>query len=122
MPLPVWTGGNVFLSGAKPCDREKNFATDQATLVSVGMREESGKWYLDTNVFEALQKLDLKDTMISTDILGKAFEPEERFENPDGSAIVFDTDFFGEHRRQSPMPGPFESAEELQRPMSSIIE
>ncbi len=122
MPLPVWTGGNVFLSGAKPCDREKNFATDHATLVSVGMREESGKWYLDTNVFEALQKLDLKDTMISTDILGKAFEPEERFENPDGSAIVFDTDFFGEHRRQSPMPGPFESAEELQRPMSSIIE
>jgi hypothetical protein len=45
--------------------------------------------------------------MIHSDILGKAFEPEERFENPDGSAITFDTDYFGKHRGVDVIPGPF---------------
>ena len=33
------------------------------------------------------------------------------FENPDGTAITFDTDYLGEHRGLSVMPGPFASAE-----------
>ena len=42
-----------------------------------------------------------------------AFEPEQPFENPDGTPIVFDTDYFGYRRGSSPVPGPFESADEL---------
>ena len=49
--------------------------------------------------------------MITSDVLGYAFEPEQRFENPDGTAITFDTDYLGEHRGLSVMPGPFASAE-----------
>ena len=45
---------------------------------------------------------------ISTEYLGEAFEPEQKFENPDGSEIIFDDDYFGEHRAINPMPGPFE--------------
>ena len=50
--------------------------------------------------------------MINSDILGCAFEPEERFENPDGTAITFDRDYFGEHRGVKVLPGPFATAED----------
>ena len=45
--------------------------------------------------------------MITSDILGKAFEPEQRFESPDGSDITFDTDYFGCVRTGTIIPGPF---------------
>ena len=45
-----------------------------------------------------------------TDTLGLAFEPEQRFESPDGSAITFDIDYFGNHRGVTAMPGPFAAA------------
>ena len=45
--------------------------------------------------------------MITTDILGKAFEPEQRFESPDGSDLVFDTDYFGDKREDNIIAGSF---------------
>ena len=51
--------------------------------------------------------------MVRTDTLGKAFEPEQRFENPDGSEIVFDTDYYGNQRFQNILPGPFAEASEI---------
>ena len=48
---------------------------------------------------------------MDSDTLGCAFEPEQRFEDPDGTAITFDTDFFGAHRGVSALPGPFANGE-----------
>ena len=48
--------------------------------------------------------------IISSDTLGLAFEPEQRFENPDGTDIIFDADYFGGHRGPETMPGPFAAA------------
>ncbi len=45
--------------------------------------------------------------LITSDILGKAFEPEQRFENADGSAIIFDRDYYGNKREGRIIPGPF---------------
>ncbi|MBO4242103.1 MAG: hypothetical protein J5883_02355, partial [Clostridiales bacterium] len=45
--------------------------------------------------------------LLDSDSLGKAFEPEQRFEDPDGSTIVFDTDYFGEKDENRSVPGPF---------------
>ena len=50
---------------------------------------------------------DFKVDMISTDTLGKAFEPQQKFENPDGTPITFDVDYFGNHRTADVIPGPF---------------
>ena len=47
--------------------------------------------------------------LITSDILGKAFEPEQRFEAADGTAITFDTDVFGNKREGRIVPGPFSS-------------
>ena len=48
--------------------------------------------------------------MVHTDVLGMAFEPEQKFENPDGTAIRFDSDYFGNHRGVNVLPGPFAEA------------
>ena len=45
--------------------------------------------------------------MIRSELLGEAFEPEEGFENPDGSGIVFDTDLYGKKRIDNILAGPF---------------
>ena len=60
---------------------------------------------MSTNLYEAVK--DFKAAMITSDVLGKAFEPEARFENPDGSDIIFNTDYAGNHRGESFCPGPF---------------
>ena len=39
--------------------------------------------------------------------LGKAFEPEQRFENPDETPIIFDIDLQGNRRDGMIIPGPF---------------
>ena len=36
-----------------------------------------------------------------------AFEPEQKYENPDGSDIFFDVDFFGNRRELKVIAGPF---------------
>ena len=48
--------------------------------------------------------------LVISDILGKTEISELRFENPDGSALVIDTDYFGNRRNKSkPTVGPFEN-------------
>ena len=66
---------------------------------------------LSTNLYDYLD--DFSVGMVNSDILGYAFEPEERFENPDGTDIVFDRDYFGSHRGLTILPGPFASKEDV---------
>ena len=47
--------------------------------------------------------------LLSADALGQTYHAEMAYENPDGSNIVFDTDFFGNKRPAGNVtPGPFE--------------
>ncbi len=103
MPLPVWTGGNVFFNGAKPCDIEEGATIDNAHKVSVELKEENGCFTVITDIRDYLPDTGL----IDSDMLGEAFEPEERFEAPDGSNIIFDTDYYGKKRPASTVAGPF---------------
>jgi len=114
MHLPVWTGGNVYLGGAKPWEKEENFAEDKAP-VSLRLREENGKYTLETDLYERLP--ELVTPFVSTELLGMAFEPEQRFENPDGTPIQFSTDYFGAHRGVNPTPGPFENGDDAKKPL-----
>ena len=79
--------------------------------VKVELTEKDGKYFLDTNIYEILE--DFSGRMINTEVLGKAFEPEEFFENPDGTPITFDTDYFGGHRGAKVIPGPFAEKEDV---------
>ena len=47
--------------------------------------------------------------LLSADTLGTSYHAEMAYENPDGTNIVFDTDFFGNKRPAGNVtPGPFE--------------
>ncbi|MCH5341635.1 MAG: right-handed parallel beta-helix repeat-containing protein [Acetatifactor sp.] len=111
--LPVWADGNAYFNGAKAYAKEKTNFVDSSSEVYVKLVEADGKFTLDTNVYELLGAF--KAGVINSDILGCAFEPEERFENPDGSTIIFDSDYLGEHRGIAVLPGPFASAEAAKR-------
>lgn len=104
IPLPVWTGGNRYYNGAQPCDKEQNFTADSEHKIYLDLKEENGAWILHTNLGEYLPAG--KEKQITTESLGMAFEPEQRFENPDGTDIVFDEDYYGE-KRERIMAGPF---------------
>ena len=111
MHLPVWAQGNVYFGGAKAWDKEEapQIVPDQ---VKLELKEQDGKYTLETNLFDLLPKTQAP--AVSTELLGAAFEPEEKFENPDGTPILFNQDYFGRHRAVNPTPGPFESSAELQ--------
>lgn len=111
--LPVWVDGNVYFNGAKACKNEKNNFVDDYNQVYVKLIEDDGEYKLETNVYKYIG--NFRDYMINSDVLGMAFEPEERYENPDGTDIVFDRDYFGNHRTLDVLPGPFVSEDVLHK-------
>jgi hypothetical protein len=113
--LPVYTGGNVYFNGALPCDKEANFVEDKEHRVDLTLEENGGNYTLKTNLFEHIPAFETP--FVSTGLLGEAFEPEQRFENPDGSPLRFDQDYFGGHRGVNPLPGPFENPDALKTPL-----
>ena len=113
--LPVWVEGNAYLGGAKACKNEINGLVNGELPVQVEVELENGRPVLSTNVYELLE--GFTGHRIDTQVLGKAFEPEEYFENPDGTPITFDQDYFGDHRGAHPLPGPFAGKDALGQPL-----
>ena len=108
--LPVWIDGNAYFNGATVSKHDGHALVNDKDKVTVELCEEDGRMVLRTNLYEFLG--DFKDGIITSDILGCAFEPEQRYENPDGTEIIFDLDYFGAHRGLSTIPGPFAEAAE----------
>ena len=108
--LPVWVGGNAYFNGASVSKHEKDGFTVSVrkARVSVELVEKNGRYTIKTDLYKHLK--DFKDRIITSDILGCAFEPEQRFENTDGTAITFDSDYLGDHRGVAALPGPFAQA------------
>ncbi len=103
-PLPVWSEGNVYYNGAKPMSRE-NAIVDKEHQITISLEEEDGNYRLKTNLYGYLPKME--NRIITTDILGMAFEPEQKFENPDGTPIVLDKDYYGKEWGENSGAGPF---------------
>ena len=114
--LPIYTGGNVYYNGAKPCDNEEHFAIDETHTITWQIEEREGKYYLKTNLYDALPTV--QTAPVNTEVLGEAFEPEQRFEAPDGLPLTFDRDYLGQRRSLHPLPGPFANAEEHTEPLA----
>ena len=112
--LPVWVHGNAYLAGATVSKHEdQGFVADEKQPVTVELVEKDGKPCLNTNVYDIIK--DFRVGLISSDTLGRAFEPEQRFENPDGTDILFDRDYFGNHRGLSALPGPFADGKDAEK-------
>lgn len=114
MHLPVWSAGNLYCNGAKPWEKEKD-PLQISEQISLKLEESEGTYRLKTNLYEKLPQMKLPS--ISTKVLGMAFEPEQKFESPDGSPILFDKDYFGSHRGVFPLAGPFVSGKDAEKPV-----
>ncbi len=109
MPLPVHAQGNVYFGGAKPwCKEAHAQLVDGEVALNLTQRENG--WYLETGLGKQLVRGHA--VPVSTATLGEAFEPEQRYEMPDGAPIFFETDCPGEARGASPLPGPVENWDE----------
>lgn len=113
MHLPVWAEGNVYFNGAKAWKKETNSLVDETNHVTLELEETDGEWKIHTNLYDVLP--EVKAASISTETLGMAFEPEQKFENPDGTPITFNKDYFGNHRSINPKVGPFENGEDIKK-------
>ena len=112
--LPVWIRGNAYFNGATVSKHDQDhFVASKRTKAKVELIEKDGKYTLKTNLYTYLK--DFRDGIITSDILGCAFEPEQRFEQPDGTEIIFDEDYFGGHRGLDALPGPFATAEDSEK-------
>lgn len=108
--LPVWVDGNAYFNGATVYHKEAHFLENRKSSVKVALTLKDGKPVLKTDLYSKLK--DFRDGIITSDILGCAFEPEERFENTDGTEIIFNRDYFGNPRGVDTLPGPFATAED----------
>ena len=78
--------------------------------VTFAVEGEGAAASLKTNLYEVMAAGGVVPAckLLHTDDIMMAFEPEEKYENPDGSPITFDTDYFGKKRvTSSVLPGPF---------------
>lgn len=73
--------------------------------MAISLEEEGGRFLLKTDLYQYMP--EIRNQVITTDLLGMAFEPEQRFENPDGSPIVMDVDYHGKEWGEYPGAGPF---------------
>lgn len=109
--LPVYSGGNIYFNGAEPYDGEKDYVKDDEHHIELELVEEKDGLYLKTNLFQHMPAST--NEIITTEVLGEAFEPEQKFENPDGSQITINEDYLGQHRGINPVSGPFEVTKEM---------
>ena len=105
MHLPVWAAGNAYLGGARAWKKEADAYVDADSPVELELSERDGGWTLRTDIGALLPAAG--QALVTTGTLGMAFEPEQPFENPDGTPITFDTDFFGRPAGERPVAGPF---------------
>lgn len=99
--------------------KETDAVTDTEHSVDISVEEKEDGWYLKTNLYDIIK--EETDGIISTETLGMAFEPEQKYENPDGSPIIFNQDFFGNHRDVKTVAGPFTDKKHLSRSSFNLI-
>jgi len=104
--LPMFVDGNIYLNGAQ------NYKIE-STQMEIGynpniqIEENEDGTYLSMDFKNLIFKM--KNSTVTTELLGKAKIPNLSYENPDGTPIIIDVDYFGNKRnKRNPSAGPFE--------------
>jgi hypothetical protein len=107
--LPVDMGGNVYVNDAVPSRHEPDANVHAEQGVEVEIDRAKGKVRVQIQTPELLS--GASPMMVTTDLLGKTYHADMKFEEPDGRPYRFDTDFCGNRRPDANVtPGPFELA------------
>lgn len=103
--LPVYTSGNVFYNGALPCDTEQEYLLEKEQKINIQLREKGNGYILYTDLYKYLSGRETE--IIDTERMGIAFEPEQKFENPDETPIIMDEDMLSRPRSEHPLSRNF---------------
>lgn len=105
--LPSSMDGNVFLRGAKPSKNEKDPLVKPELDPAPKLVEKADGLYLEAAL--GVVSTDARSRKaVTTELLGKAATPNLPYEQPDGTPIRVNSDYFGRQRAESnPAPGPF---------------
>jgi len=105
--LPLATGGNVYYHDARPYSKETNPLVLAEKDPRVRVVEEGDGVFVHFTVGPELGQAATR--LVTTALLGKAAISGLPYENPDGSPLTVETDYFGAARDASrPTAGPFE--------------
>ncbi|MBQ4169734.1 MAG: hypothetical protein II599_07890, partial [Bacteroidales bacterium] len=99
-------GNNVYYNGVKHYSYEEN-PVSSAADAKVSLEKRADGIYVKITVDNAITRAQTK--LMGTDNLGKTYYSNGYYENPDGTPLVVDKDFFGNARSSKPVPGPFEN-------------
>jgi hypothetical protein len=106
--FPTFANGNVYLNNAQPFPDEINFQHLEKGW-KIAVSEENNNVYIDFPYDSSFGKI--KTQSITTELLGKTKVGGCTFENPDGTPVAVNADYFGNLRnKRNPMPGPFEKS------------
>jgi alpha-N-arabinofuranosidase len=106
---PMQMAGNVFLAGAKPGRQEQNPLVLREFDAGVRLVEKPDGLWLDITLDKAWGEKQ-PHQLVTTERLGRATVPDLPYEQPDGSPLRIDTDYFGKRRSETnPTAGPFEN-------------
>jgi hypothetical protein len=104
--LPVFINDNVYYNGAKPFKGEKAYGGSTAHNPGIKLEEKAGQVYLHLTFDQPFSKHQVK--MVNTALLGRAKVSHVFFENPDGTPLKVDMDYFGNLRSdENKIAGPF---------------
>ena len=102
------TGGNVYYNGARPYAKEVKPLILLETDPKPMLTENENGVYLQITMGLTLGQATTE--LVTTRLLGKAKVPGLAYENPDGTPVQIDTDYFGRKRNlNTPTAGPFEN-------------
>ncbi len=105
--LPVWISGNIYYNESLHYEKEHNYIENPDFNPDLKVIEEKDCVYLQFTLDDLY--FSQKCQLVTTELLGKAKMPKQAFENPDGTEITIDTDYFGNLRnKKTPSAGPFE--------------
>ncbi len=105
--LPVLMEGNVFLNSAKPSRQEANPTLKPDLNPALKLVENLDGFWLEMKLENDWAGSTVRK-LVTTELLGKAAIPDLPYEQPDGTPLRIDTDYFGKQRDvTNPLPGPF---------------
>jgi alpha-N-arabinofuranosidase len=110
--MPSYFGGNAYLRGMTPPPEEPNPVVITDPVPEPRIVKKADGYYLEWTANTDWEGGVIRKP-VTSDLLGTAKVPVQRWENPDGSDLVINKDYFGNPRDASnPVPGPFASLKE----------
>lgn len=101
---PVYINNNAYFNGAEPFDREKENLVENSYNPKFSITEDGNEVYLTCELPDSFE--NILGEIQSTSTLTRARIVDAEFENPDGSDVILDTDFFDKQKDEKSPLGP----------------